>query len=128
MGLQSLQMLFGSIALVALPPILGMLLRCLQHHAVAPFLGDDRGCTNDGLLRITLDDSARGPAPLCAAPMGRHIAVDQDYLRRHVKLRHNIAHAPRHGQHRCLEDIDHVDLLRLDHRDRPMAGLTKLLV
>lgn len=122
-------MLGRSVSGVSFPPIVRVFIRGLAHQPVAMLLGDDRGGGNTGLDRIPANDRTRGPAPFRASTMWRKVAIDKNLVNRLLfrKLTTQVRNGKRHCQHRGPEDIEAIDLVRLDHANRPPAAALDLL-
>src|SRR3546814_14649914 len=118
-------------ALVALPAIAGELLGVGGHGAVAGHLGDDGGGGDAEGEVVALHHGARR-----AGQLGKLVAVDQGAMHEARGLTGAEAGDQRfgaalHGQHRGLQEVDHVIILYADiYADAPstarrMAGLRR---
>src|SRR5207302_10161452 len=110
---QRREMFRRRITLVAVEAVLRVAQVKRAHFGVARGLGEDRGGRDDGMQRIAVDD---GPCP--AADRGTMLAVDPDFLRGDGEHLDRAAH----GEQRCLENIEPVDLLDARLRDGPGDG------
>lgn len=128
MAAQRLHVLGSSIALVAIPTVLRVVLRSRQHHAVAPFLGYDRGGGDGRFDPVATHDGASRPAPFGAATMRGKVAVDQYLVRIAVERLDQPRHSERHRTHRGHQYVDPVNLHRFDYSDAPCTAFPDLFV
>jgi len=103
-----LEMLFGSVSLVAGKIILGILNMVGHHQAVAGNLGHD-GCGGYGLAPLV----PLGNGLLGKGQAEKMDAVDQKKIREKGKF----VYSQFHGFQGCLEDVQPVDLLDLNNPD-----------
>src|SRR5437868_350661 len=96
-GLERLQMLRDTVALVRGEAVLRKRVMKLDHVAVALDLGDDRGAGDRVADRVAADERQAGEALA-----GEHDGVDQRAVRSRAELRQGL----HHGEARGFQDID----------------------